>query len=73
MKNIFYRTNFLAVNFLAANFLSFRSLSSYSSNLNKNEAELFKEGFTLDNFYDWFRGFTDAEGCFFITHLRDKF
>lgn len=66
--NKFHRTKFLAVNFLG-----FRSLSSHSSNLNKNEAELFKDEFTLENFYDWFRGFTDAEGCFSITHLRDKF
>jgi hypothetical protein len=47
MNNIFYRTNFLAVNFLG-----FRGLSSHSSNLNKNEAELFKDEFTLENFYD---------------------
>jgi len=32
-----------------------------------------KDKFILENFYDWFRGFTDAEGCFIITHLRDKF
>lgn len=45
--NKFHRTKFLAVNFLG-----FRSLSSHSSNLNKNEAELFKDEFTLENFYD---------------------
>jgi hypothetical protein len=24
-------------------------------------------------FIEWFRGFTDAEGCFMIVHLRDNF
>jgi hypothetical protein len=42
--------------FLAVNFLGFRGLSSHSApeatNLNKNEAELSKDEFTLDNFYD---------------------
>jgi hypothetical protein len=42
--------------FLAVNFLGFRGLSSHSApeatNLNKNEAELSKDEFTLENFYD---------------------
>jgi len=53
-----------------------RSLAFLSSSLNNSKAELAfkdKDEFTLDNFYDWFRGFTDAEGCFQITHLRDNF
>lgn len=58
--------------FQAVSFLGFRYLSS-QFNLNKNNAEPFKDEFTLDNFYDRFRGFTDAECCFSITHLRDKF
>ncbi|GAA5137787.1 hypothetical protein GCM10023339_78200 [Alloalcanivorax gelatiniphagus] len=48
-------------------------LTSHLPDLNKTRVELSKDEFTLENFYDWFRGFTDAEGCFIITYLIGKF
>jgi len=50
-----------------------RSLAFLSPNLNNSKVVQGKEDFTLENFYDWFRGFTDAEGSFQITYLRDNF
>lgn len=46
--------------------------------LNNSKIELGKEfnpprGNYDAEFIEWFRGFTDAEGCFMIVHLRDNF
>lgn len=35
--------------------------------------ELPKDKISLANFYDWFRGFTDAEGSFNISTVKNKF
>lgn len=50
-----------------------RGLTFLSSSLNKYKAGQDKDEFTLENFYNWFSGFTDAEGSFQITHLREDF
>jgi len=34
--------------------------------------ELLRIGFSKENFYPWFSGFTDAEGSFFISKVRNK-
>ena len=49
-----------------------------ATTLNNSKVELGKEfshprGNYDAEFIEWFRGFTDAEGCFMIVHLRDNF
>ena len=47
--------------------LSFSPGGIGATTLNNSKVELGKE------FIEWFTGFTDAEGCFMIVHLRDNF
>ena len=49
-------------------FVPYRNIKSYSTFIDNNKFSLSNEDFN-----EWFRGFVDAEGCFFIQKIDNRF
>lgn len=50
--------------------LKYSSLESNTESLKKKKS---LDSLSDENFYEWFRGYVDAEGCFFIQILENRF
>uniref|UniRef100_UPI0022FD76F8 hypothetical protein n=1 Tax=Drechslerella dactyloides TaxID=74499 RepID=UPI0022FD76F8 len=65
------------LNFILLNILKFNKYISHFSTVTVEKIHISNQKLlnTLsdENFYEWFRGFVDAEGCFLIQVIKNQF